>query len=356
MATRSDVIAQYSLLGTRLSSVDPFIAFKTKARLKYVFANIDTWLATDVWNPDEDTVATECLNNIEIINGYLDFVAIIIAGGGGSSTYTNLTPVPTTVGGISAGSTFSAKTMEQMWNQLLYPELFPTLTAPSSALALTQAGFREIGEIVTLNFTATFNRGSIAPAYGTSGYRSGLPNNYNYGGSGLPADVASVALTNSQNVNNYTVLSGVQSWTGSVDYNIGEQPLSSIGNNYSTPLAAGTTSNSTVSITGVYPVFATTVNITTMTKQTLVANGSVITTNLIIEDGVNKQSVEFPSTWGAITTLEQWNSLGGTWDPITLTDFTVTSITNTIQGASVNYDRYTYNGPTIGSRILRWTV
>jgi hypothetical protein len=44
-------------------------------------------------------------------------------------TYTNLTPTPTTIGGINAGSTFSAQTMQEMWDALLYPYQVPAFTS-----------------------------------------------------------------------------------------------------------------------------------------------------------------------------------------------------------------------------------
>src|ERR1035437_6087185 len=47
-------------------------------------------------------------------------------------TYTNTTPTPVTIGGISSGSVFSGLTTSQMFDELLYPELFPTLVNPSS--------------------------------------------------------------------------------------------------------------------------------------------------------------------------------------------------------------------------------
>jgi hypothetical protein len=70
-----------------------------------------------------------------------------------STIYTNLTPTPITVGGIPAGSTFSAKTMTEMWDALLYPYI-----APSASLS--GGGFREFGSsnAVTLNWIA--NKGS----------------------------------------------------------------------------------------------------------------------------------------------------------------------------------------------------
>jgi hypothetical protein len=44
-------------------------------------------------------------------------------------TYTNASPVPTTLGGIVAGMTFSDTTMKQMWDLLLYPYQQPNFTA-----------------------------------------------------------------------------------------------------------------------------------------------------------------------------------------------------------------------------------
>lgn len=44
-------------------------------------------------------------------------------------TYTNLTPVPVTLGGISAGTTFHNATMQNMWDTLLYPYLNPSFTS-----------------------------------------------------------------------------------------------------------------------------------------------------------------------------------------------------------------------------------
>jgi hypothetical protein len=275
--------------------------------------------------------------------------------------YTNPLPSAITVGGIPAGSTFNAKKITYMFDALLYPELFPTLTAPTHTFALTQSGLHEIAEVIaTLNFSATFGRGSISPAYGTNGFRSGLPNTYKYTGSGL-SDFASVLLSDSQTVSSYAVISGVQSWTGIVAYDAGQQPLSSKGNNYSTPLSANDTNTITVSITGVYPVFATTVAIAVMTKQVLALMTSVyIEISMVAESGSDKQTIDFPTVWSVITGIQFFNTINNSWEWImgskanSLTTFTVTNTTHSIQGNTINYNRFTHNGSQIGSRQLRF--
>jgi hypothetical protein len=270
--------------------------------------------------------------------------------------YTNADPTPLTVGGIPAGSTFADTTFPDFVDLLLYPELFPTLTAPSSTFTSNPEGLREIGEVLaTVAFSSAFSRGSISPAYGTSGYRSGLPNTYVYTGTDL-TDEVSVSLTDTQSISDYTVISGAQSWTGKVSFDIGEQPKSSKDNDYSTPLAAGDTSVVTRTITGVYPYFATTVGITTYTKQTLAAHGATVVTAVVAESGSDKQTVQFPAAWGTIGHLEQYNTLSGLYDVIDLATFTSSSITKTINGASVTYNQFVHNGGLVGARTLRWSI
>lgn len=276
--------------------------------------------------------------------------------------YTNTTPTPSTVGGISSGTTFENVSNKDMWNMLLYPTLYPTLTNPNNSFNLTQSGLREIGEIITdLNFTSTFNRGSINPAYGTSGYRSGLPNTYHYTGEGLPSSVPSTSLSNSQTINNYLIKIGIQTWTNSVSYDSGEQPKDSIGEDYGTPLSPGTTGAKTVSITGVYPYFATTSDINVLTKQPLSSmSSSYVQVNMVAESSGIKQIIEFPSAWSTITGVEFYNTVSSSWEwiggskPNSLSTFTVTGNMRTINGNSVIYDVYTHNGANIGARQLRF--
>lgn len=59
-----------------------------------------------------------------------------------SVTYTNPAATPYTVGGIIAGSTFSGKTMQEMWDLLLYPYLTPSFAsfANSGLLSVYEVG------------------------------------------------------------------------------------------------------------------------------------------------------------------------------------------------------------------------
>lgn len=268
---------------------------------------------------------------------------------------------------ISTGTSFPSpgKSFQEMMDLMLYPTLFPTLSNPQQqSFTLSPNGFREIGEVfsvgaITLN--STFNRGSINPAYGTNGFRSGLPNAYIYtGGGSITSPQSSTSLSNNtSNTVNYTVVSGFNNWTSAISYDQGPQPLDSTGNNFNTPLPAGTTSSSTRFIRGVYPTFATTVNISTLTKQGLQSMTSNITVDMVTEAGsTDKQTIDIPQAFSTITGLQQFNTLSNVFDNIQLSSFTLDStITRTIQGVSgIPYNRYTHNGAIIGARKLKFLV
>lgn len=75
------------------------------------------------------------------------------AGGGGSALYTNLTPTPSTIGGIAAGSTFVNQTMQQMWDALLYPYQAPTF----SSFSITgESSPLEVGATIPASVTFTW--------------------------------------------------------------------------------------------------------------------------------------------------------------------------------------------------------
>ena len=244
-----------------------------------------------------------------------------------------------------------------MMDLMLYPELNPSLSNPSNGFSISPSGLQEIGLLINVvTLSATFNKGSISPAYGTTGFRSGNPNLYVYTGTDATNN-PSTSLTDTELISNYTVIVGSNSWSGRVSFDAGPQPLTNKGNNFSTPLSAGNTGAITRTITGVYPTFATTSTINTLTKQSLQSMNSLVQVSLVAETGNgDKQTVEIPDAFSTITGLQQFNTLSNTYDTISLSTFTTSATTQTIQGISVNYTRYTYNGGTIGARQLRFTV
>lgn len=331
-----------SFLRVDYSSAFPGIAFKNT-----VFTHEDL-IGSPLLQPITSYIGT--LNPEEIRPGQ-------------AAEYTNLEAMEIEVGGLPAGSVFPGLDMAEMWDKLLYPELFPTLADPSATFCAFVSGvpvaqLQEIGaQIPSIMFDSAFDQGSISPDYGTFGLRSGLPSRYEFTGTGLTS-VNKDDLTDSQEVTNYVVLPDLQEWSVTIDHDEGEQPVSNKGNDYSTPLAANTVGPLVVSFTGVMPTFATTASIDSMTKQALVEHDAAVVVTMAAEDGVNKQAMMFPELeWSEITALEQWNEFAGRWDAIDLAGtFAVDTVQQDINGTMVDYRRYTHTGPRIGTRQLRWSV
>ena len=280
--------------------------------------------------------------------------------GAANPTYTNPEPSVIAVGGIPAGTVFADKSLTDIFDTMLYPELFPSLSNPSSSFSMTASGLMEVGIVIpTLTCTTSFNKGSISPAYGTTGFRSGSANTYIYTGVGMTTTptIASAANSNARVLNNYSVDLGAQTWTACVAYDAGPQPKSSKGNNYSTPLPLGITAIGSSTITGVYPFFATTASIGMLTKQALVYhNASYFAANMVAESGADKQKIQVPQAFNPIVGIQFYNTVSSAWEWIggnkanSLTVFTKTS--DTVNG--VAYWTYTHNSSAIGARQLRF--
>jgi hypothetical protein len=313
-------------------------------------------------------------------SGYLD---VSVAGGGAftgdvSTTHvfyeTFLDPslaMPSSVGGIPSGTRvydLKGDTLTSILNDLLFPTQYPTLTGPSGSIAVAPTTLiYEVSANINLTFTSTLNRGSISPQYSAdSPYRSGLPNNYNFTGIGL-IDISSSTTPYISAAFDASIPLGSLAWNVAIGYDGGVQPFNNKGIIYDSSLAPGTVNSNTITIIGVYPLFASTVTIGVMTKQSLVAmtTAGPITLAMVAESGGNKQAFEVPNAWigtptnNPLTGIITLNSVSGLWEyelgnaALSLTRWTTSSVTETIQGSIINYTKYTYNGPDRSTTQIR---
>lgn len=278
-----------------------------------------------------------------------------------SSVYNLASPSTMSVGGIDVGTTLTGKTANQILRDMLAPTIFPTYVSPNNTFVkLSPSGtLFEIGLVNDFAFTSTFNRGEILLNNAFQNNRSGAPTSHNYEGVGLPASNLTNENVDSQTSNDYEVSGGTQLWRGRVYYDVGPQPLDSDGNPFEAPLSSGNTSWKNVIIEGVYPIYATSSNITTLTKQSLISmvDGNNIELILVMEDGANKQKFDMPDDWltaRPLIGIRTLNVFSDTWEyqggnaTNSLIYWDSTSTTHTIQGNSVDYTRFAYNGVNRG--------
>jgi len=241
---------------------------------------------------------------------YVDERIAVVSG---DSIYRLGSPATVQVGGVDIGHVLTGLTSNEILEDILYPELIGTLTPPShtSIDLVDLESIYEVGCSLSFNVTGVFNRGSINPQYDSaSPFRSGVPNTYNWSGS----QVSSSACTNttaSASVSSYITLSGSNSWSATISYDQGVQPVSNFGNNYDSQLNAGTTTPSkSDSFDGVYPYFwgisasppvANSALLTTAIDKCVVCSSGTIEVN----NGSNTSYVWFATPSGS-TTKQGW--------------------------------------------------
>lgn len=241
----------------------------------------------------------------------------------------------------------------------LLTKLFtPTLTAPTFQLNKNVNTLQKIGATVSVGLTFIFSRGSILgdlvgglwDSEELQDFRAGAATSYTIEGTNQGSNVL---------VDDYLIAQGANTFTATVTYAVGPQPLDSSGANFDSPLAGATSPQRTQNITGVYPLFAKTVNITTLTEQGLVDMFSVgeVELDLVAESGTDKQVIDIPDEWlsnNPISAIQFFNTVANTFDPTNkLSTFTTSAVTQTVEGNVVNYTRYTNNLPSRGALRIK---
>ena len=197
-----------------------------------------------------------------------------------------------TVGGIDAGEIVPAGTNIQELAELLLTTVFyPTFVNPTFSLS-NNSGIKETGSTTSFTLSFNFNRGQIVGALSAGiwnpslfqDFRAGLSSSYTINGT--------TQAGNSLVVSGYTVLNNSNTFSGTVTYLIGAQPLDSKNLNYLSPYPAGTSASQSTSFTGLYPYFyyKSSLPITASSMQAAIAAGS---TTKVVADSTGTITIPF---------------------------------------------------------------
>jgi hypothetical protein len=184
----------------------------------------------------------------------------VSAGVSGGTIYNLGSPAAVTVGGITPSYVLTGKSTNCILQDMLYPELCGTLTAPSmtSLVLAPSTSPLEVGTVIgSLSVTANFSQGSINPQYcSASPNRSGAANCYCFTGAVINGLYACTANAATKTVTGHTVTLGANTWGARTCYDAGVQPKSNKNQNFSTPLSAGIIGSLCENtITGIYPYY-----------------------------------------------------------------------------------------------------
>lgn len=285
----------------------------------------------------------------------------------------NLNGIPKTIGRYINGDTIlsAGKTFEEVMNDIATETQYPIINNPTLSLnysftnpsSSVTHGYQIIGNQTNIYIIFSFNPGSIMGNISdgiwntgiSQGNRAGDVQRYNY------------TSNNGSNNTNFSIfqltldiIQGYNTISGNVWYLQGMQPLDSNGENYLSPLPENESAlNTSTSFEGVFPIFATTVNINTQTQQNLFSmiNGNNIQINLIAESGGNKQTFWVPTTWINSRPLNQilyFNTISNQFDNTNkLSEFDQINDTIEIFSNNISYKKFIYNGADRGNTLIK---
>ena len=283
--------------------------------------------------------------------------------------------VPSTVGGIKAGTTVAqlkGKKQNEIIDMLLFPEQQPTVANPSASIALKNAfkanGIYEVGSAgpVKDDFTTGFNRGTCTVAGQSAKNRAGALDSsksfiYVGGGESNQTLPAKVTL-------------GAMQYNFKAYYGQGDTLLTSWGNKASVspnPLPAGGLSSGAVYIYGTYPYYCNGASASSSAQDSSFPSAPKADTKLPLQKWTDtlvgakfaseastgtRLVFEFPAT-KQVTKVEFMNTVSGKWEVFASGNYAVSSSGNkTVQGVSVAYKKLTTQGALSGALQLRFTL
>ena len=248
------------------------------------------------------------------------------------------------LGGIPAGTTVAQlknKTFSQLFDELIFPTVNPTFEAPTAFLSLRSTSTPIIQEVGTkgasVPVAASFNTGYNPGAIKIAGVKK-----QNRGG-GLKVAESFIYINNAPASKEFPteIPEGSIIYKYRAAYAQGPQPLDSKGNNYQTPLPAGTVDSAAITINGVYPYFTNKDNNEAFAKLALTTSNTLSAVKFKAE-GPNKHTFKLYVKY-TLTKVELLNTLSGKYENYGVDKFTKTTENIEVQGKQVEYAVYTRN-------------
>lgn len=162
------------------------------------------------------------------------------------------------VGGIASGTSIAATdTLASLIKRMLTTVYYPTYVAPSASLSYNSPTLAKVGaSVAAMAASVIFNAGAIMLQGTKQADRAGAAIEYSIATSGAATEFSDSNASGSFSVPALTRASkGNITITGTVSYGQGPQPVDSAGEDYETPLAAGSVNTSAKTIEFILPFY-----------------------------------------------------------------------------------------------------
>lgn len=284
--------------------------------------------------------------------------------------------VPQTIGGINKGTKVSdleGSTISQMFDNLLFPEVQPTIQAPSATIhfkdTFSSNGVYEVGTTapIAANFNTSFDRGTCTVVGQADKNRAGNLDSGNsfiyYGGNTSTKTLPAKVTLGTMQYNYYAA------------YAQGDTLVTSKGNEASVtpnPLPAGSVNSSNLTIFGTYPYYCNgqsassssgdsnfPTSATPDTKLPLYKWTDTLVGAKFASEAATGTRMQFMySNRKKVTKVEFYNSISGKWETFDTSNYNAKSgiKTYSVQGTNETYNILTTTGPLSGSVQYRFTI
>lgn len=284
--------------------------------------------------------------------------------------------VPQTIGGINKGTKVSdleGSTISQMFDNLLFPEVQPTIQAPSATIhfkdTFSSNGVYEVGTTapIAANFNTSFNRGTCTVVGQANKNRAGNLDSGNsfiyYGGNTSTKTLPAKVTLDTMQYNYHAA------------YAQGDTLVTSKGNKASVtpnPLPAGSVDSSNLTIFGTYPYYCNgqsassssgdsnfPTSATPDTKLPLYKWTDTLVGAKFASEAATETRMQFMySNRKKVTKVEFYNSISGKWETFDTSNYNAKSgiKTYSVQGTNETYNILTTTGPLSGSVQYRFTM
>lgn len=284
--------------------------------------------------------------------------------------------VPQTIGGINKGTKVSdleGSTISQMFDNLLFPEVQPTIQAPSATIhfknTFNSNGVYEVGATAPTvdNFNTSFDRGTCTVVGQANKNRAGnldSGNSFIYYGGNTSTKILPAKVTLSTMQYNYHAA-----------YAQGDILVTSKGNKASVtpnPLPAGSVNSSNLTIFGTYPYYCNGQNASSSSGDSNFPTSATPDTKLPLykwtdtlvgakfaSEAATGTRMQFMySDRKRVTKVEFYNSISGKWETFDTSNYNAKSgiKTYSVQGTNETYNILTTTGPLSGSVQYRFTM
>lgn len=280
---------------------------------------------------------------------------------------------PSKHGGLAAGTAVSVlkqKTLSQLFDDILFEEIQPTVKAPSCSISpkgsWANNGIYEVGADAPSNagtdFNISFDRGACTVVGQSTKYRAGTETSRD-------VKLGSNALQSGSKIT-----LGTMTYNLTINHGVGDTLLTSKGNKATNaspnPLTAGSVKAS-CNIYGTYPFFcngqsASSNNQDTNLPSTVTPNtrlplirwtDALIGAKFASEAGTGTRlEFVFPKAKN-VTKVEFFNTVSGKWEVFGTDKYSIAPTgQQTVQGVKVDYNKLTTTGSMSGALQLRFTL